>query len=268
MLMRVPEKALVERQCELQNLISEKTSALSRMPEGVIHIKYNHGYIQYYLRRSTEEKTGRYLKRTEQDTITLFLQKKYDKQILDAATTELNQISSFLAGYDSEHLRNQYLQLDPRVRKYVNPVELPDDLYVKKWSERAYDHLPFFENEPEYYAANGLRVRSKTEALIADLLTSKNIPFLYEYPLLLSGKRPVYPDFTILDISRRKEIYWEHFGMMDDRDYSRNALLKIRDYKHAGHFPGCDLLMTFECTSLPLSLADAEKELLTLMGKS
>ena len=63
----------------------------------------------------------------------------------------------------------------------------------------------------------------------------------------------MYPDFTILDVSNRKEIYLEHFGMMDDDEYCNKAISKIQNYARYGIFAGKNLLLTFETRQNPLN---------------
>ena len=58
----------------------------------------------------------------------------------------------------------------------------------------------------------------------------------------------------MLRLSDRKEIYWEHLGMMDDKEYSSNALRKILTYEEYGIFPGDRLIITSETYKLPFNL--------------
>ena len=72
------------------------------------------------------------------------------------------------------------------------------------------------------------------------------IPYRYEYPLRLKGYGTVYPDFTLLKVSTREEVYLEHFGMMDDAQYSQKAIAKLQAYARNNIYPGKNLLLTFE----------------------
>ena len=101
----------------------------------------------------------------------------------------------------------------------------------------------------------GLRVRSKSEVIIADILEEFSIPFLYEKPLQFR-RRTVHPDFTLLDIRKRKELYWEHFGMMDDREYRDEALLKIKEYESNGFYQYDSVIWTFESGKCPMNTRD------------
>lgn len=97
-------------------------------------------------------------------------------------------------------------------------------------------------------------MRSKSECLIANFLYQRNITYRYEAAIELEGidgfgnkySWKIYPDFTILHPKTREIIIWEHFGMMDNAEYSRSALLKINNYINNGYIPGINLICTFE----------------------
>lgn len=74
----------------------------------------------------------------------------------------------------------------------------------------------------------GLKMRSKSEILIAEKLYEHKIHFEYEKPLSASGKT-FYPDFTIF--LKNKTIYWEHFGMLSDKEYHKRFKIKLKWYQ-------------------------------------
>ena len=78
----------------------------------------------------------------------------------------------------------------------------------------------------EILTEKGESVKSKSEKIIADKLNMMNIPYCYEVPLYLKGYGYVKPDFKVLNVATRKEYYWEHYGMMDNKDYIIKALKK------------------------------------------
>lgn len=86
--------------------------------------------------------------------------------------------------------------------------------------------------------------------IIADILDEMSVPFLYEKPLQI-GSATVHPDFTLLNIRERREMYWEHFGMMDDMEYRNNAFQKMRKYEST--FRRSSLIWTFETERFPLN---------------
>ncbi|MBP5730304.1 MAG: hypothetical protein J6X19_03780, partial [Clostridia bacterium] len=109
--------------------------------------------------------------------------------------------------------------------------------------------------------------RSKSERIIANMLDKNGILYKYEKPLSLRGFT-VYPDFTILDIRNRREIYLEHLGMMDNDKYLDNAILKLNRYSRAGYQLGDRLLVTMESSIRPLNIHAAEKMVLQALGMS
>ena len=102
----------------------------------------------------------------------------------------------------------------------------------------------------------GERVRSKSELIIANLLSKEGIPYKYECPLRLKGFGTVHPDFTALRRNARREIYWEHLGMMDDPEYTARAVRKISAYILNGFYPGEDLIITAETNASPINIRE------------
>ena len=95
-------------------------------------------------------------------------------------------------------------------------------------------------------------VRSKSEVLIANYLLHAKVPYIYELPLMLNN-RIVRPDFTVLNVPKRKILCWEHLGMIDDGEYLENALSKIDLYMNNGFYPGRNLIITAETRKTQLN---------------
>ena len=72
--------------------------------------------------------------------------------------------------------------------------------------------MPFWD-DTEFYSNNGVRVRSKSELIIANLLEQYDVPYKYEMPLSLDENGIVRPDFIALNVRLRSEYVWEHLGM-------------------------------------------------------
>ena len=100
------------------------------------------------------------------------------------------------------------------------------------------------------------------------MLEKKDIPFFYEKPLILKGFGRIHPDFTVLNVTRRKTMYWEHLGMMDDAEYLEHALERISHYEAAGIFPGTELILTNETSSRPVRTKIIEKMIEKYLKKS
>ncbi|MFO1341205.1 MAG: ankyrin repeat domain-containing protein [Burkholderiaceae bacterium] len=95
-----------------------------------------------------------------------------------------------------------------------------------------------------HITASGVRVRSKSEIVIADALFYMGIPFEYELPFIgsrMGGMR--LPDFTI----RRNTgqlILWEHLGMLHDDGYRASWSKKLDWYKQNRLVEGQTLFIT------------------------
>ena len=81
-------------------------------------------------------------------------------------------------------------------------------------------------------------------------LTYDETMFIVDYQPIGTN---IYPDFTIRHPRTGKTFYYEHFGMMDDPRYSKNAYTKLQLYNSNGIFQSAQLITTFETKTNPLS---------------
>lgn len=93
---------------------------------------------------------------------------------------------------------------------------------------------PYYEDRKIHEALVGCMVRSKSEVIIANLLTKSEIEFDYELPLFAKDGTFYLPDFTIK--WRGKTYYWEHLGLLDQTEYKRKWDQKKKWYQK--NFPG------------------------------
>jgi len=96
-----------------------------------------------------------------------------------------------------------------------------------------------------YLTNSGIRVRSKSERTIADMLTQNGIPFLYEAEFAFGGEFKS-PDFTINRPYDGKLYLWEHFGLIEQDEYRLNANKKLALYNRFGFYPFENLICTYE----------------------
>lgn len=94
----------------------------------------------------------------------------------------------------------------------------------------------FLEKNLIHITTRGDAVRSKSEVIIANLLHSRNVPYLYETPLEIDGVTK-YPDFTIEDDDTGITYYWEHCGMLSVPEYRRRWEEKHEWYRENGILP-------------------------------
>ncbi len=255
--MKTIEMILREEKQKLEQIIEETKKRLKIAPKGRLRIRNWNGVVEYYY---NEEKArdagesvgkhnntnGRYLKKSEKKIAAGIAQRDYDMQLAKTAQERLKAINIFLDKYEKNSLKTLYQKINPCRRVLIEAPEISDEEYIKRWQTVEYKGKQFAEDGPEIITEKGERVRSKSEKIIADKLYVLGIPYRYEYPVILEGKIKIYPDFTILRMPMREEVYFEHFGMMDDSDYVKNMVCKLNTYERNGIYLGINLFVTFE----------------------
>ena len=134
-------------------------------------------------------------------------------------------------------------------------------MFIEEWQKVEWTGHPFSEDAPQLFTTKGERVRSKSEVQIADSLNRLGIPYRYEYPLRLKNGINIYPDFYCLNVRTRQELYWEHFGMMDNPEYAKNAVQKLHQYNSIQIIPGKNLIITMETSTSPLNVKYIEQQI-------
>lgn len=239
------------------NLLKNRLSRLKTEPiPGRLEIKTNCKQAEYFYCTSENGIVERkYLKQSDLPMAKNLAQQVYNKRIsslLDRLSKKAS-ISSLSVGEIDQAVDKVYSDMHPLRQALVTPVQMTAGQKFQAWKARSYQGLGFREDDPKGIITNNHeRVRSKSEKILADLFSSKNIFYKYECPLHLANNIVFYPDFTFFLPPRNEEIYWEHFGLMDSPDYAINTIRKIRTYEENGIFTGIRLIMTFE--GLPLTL--------------
>lgn len=270
-------RILEERRNVLLKVIDFITKELSKLPEGSIIAARGKSLNQfrYYIKNTsdTEElKNSRsidskvevsaigkrsYLNHKNDKLKTALAQKKYYEQLLRKTQSELKKINQMINQNHTDSILTTYLELNPGIKRLVNPIMVDDETFVDAWERVEYTGKGFAEDdETQHYSEKNERMRSKSEVSIANALKKHNIPYRYEYPFVLKDGKTVYPDFTILLVKHRKIVYWEHLGKMGDIDYVTSNLRKINDYKAMGMFPGTEIIYTYETGSMSLGTTE------------
>lgn len=161
-------------------------------------------------------------------------------ELLYTAITRAQKKVTIFLQEDVSTLTNMSHLEKSAVRKINSSVfefaPLPDEfLYVKGW----------YESGKKITTLSEYLVRSKSEAIIANMLSEREIPFVYEKPLYAPDGTMFLPDFTVT--FKGEEYYWEHLGLMEDAGYS--AHWKKKEAWYNKHFPG-KLITTIEGNDL------------------
>lgn len=250
------------RQNFLEHLMKQKQKALIQAPQGILRIIRHKKGWQYYHRKGRDDKNGTYIRKEDFQFAQLLAQKEYNQKIVEAARSELKLLEEIGNFYNEKTVEKIYNSFSKPFQDLLIPVQEPLGVYLSQWTEIQYKGKKFYKDSPEFYTDRGKRMRSKSEVMIANLLSQFRIPYHYEKPMVLKGIGSVYPDFTLLDLENRQEIYWEHLGMMDEKDYCEKAINKISSYIANGLYPGKRLILSFETSKQPLDMIQIQSMIL------
>lgn len=253
-------EALIKRQKELETFISQEKEHLKNAKPGGLRITTNKSYPQYYLKTEKGDKNGKYIPKSKINIAKNIAQRDYEMCLLVIAEKQLLLVKEFITHYEKLNLENCYTTLSPQRKDLVSSCEFPNPEYIKTWKAVSYKGKGFDDSSPVLLTSSGLRVRSKSEIIIADALERFNIPFRYEFPVELHNYT-VYPDFYCLNPKNGEPIIWEHFGLMDDLTYVNKALNKLSSYSQKGFSARNNLIITFENAQLPFSSKKAEEQI-------
>lgn len=253
-----PER-LKSRLEELQSLEAILKQNQKHFPQGRLRLGKSNGCVQYFHVASSEQPRGVYIERDNLQLAKDLAQKEYEKLLLANVHEMIALLQSLEKRYAPEKVDLLYESLHPERRRLVTPILLPEEMFVNQWLSVPYEKMPFADDSSEFVLGNGVRVRSKSEVIIAETLGRLKIPFRYEFPLQMKNGVCVHPDFLCLNVRTRKEIVWEHFGLMDELDYVGGFVLKMRTYSKNGFIMGDNLIFTMENKKMPLLLHDVER---------
>ncbi len=288
----------LQERLEKLTIINVKiTKDLNNCPPGNLRLMKQGRNTQYFHITQKGDTIGQYLSKSNMSTITKLAQKDYLNKAQKLVEAEIKQISFFIKHYEPGKLEHLKQTLREERQQLITPIFLTDDEFANQWKAKAFSKKKFTNDVPEHFTLNGERVRSKSEVIIANTLSTLGIPYRYEAQLKLnitestyittetptqnikqhlprnadkskksakltapiSKTITVHPDFTCLNKRTRQEFIWEHFGMMDKQDYANNAIEKERIYAAAGYIPGVNFIATTETTEIPLNIPYVEQ---------
>ena len=239
---------------ELLSVRKALEASLAKAPPERIHVMCSDEKAKFYLRSEKTDKTGVYIPKSDTAKIQIYVQKQYDDRVLKLINQEIHILERILR--KSENIINEIQQVysnNPQeVKKYLHPLDMSDEDFINYWQSIPYERKSIPDYVPFYETKRKERVRSKSEINIANALAEHGIPYKYECPLILKNGTKIHPDFKILNVRERQEVYWEHRGMMDDKDYAKSAVLRLKTLMQNGILLGRDLIITEETSANPL----------------
>lgn len=276
---------LSKRKDKLRRLEAKLCKKILKLPKGTIYTIEKHNKTHYYFRDPARDGKFCYI-RDNNSIINALLPKQYLLKLQEAAGKELTAIDLYLGNMPEVPAEEVYETFSGDEKERIVPELESDELFVRRWEEEKYESLrdaeklgivtwnsaAFYDEDgdnipvSEHITDRGEIVRSKSECLIANMLNKNGIPYKYEKPLWLGGVQ-IYPDFTILDVRNRREIYLEHLGRLDSEDYLERTVRKLSRYAGEGYYLGDRVLLTMETRAQPLNLPAAEKMVLLALAR-
>ncbi len=231
---------------------------LNTLPEGSLRRKVSGGTIRYFQRirsgAGNQSVIDRYISTKDEYLKQALKRKQITKKYLQRVYVKIKLGKKFINMYPNSNLEEFEASLT------ASYAGIPCDYLFEAtgklnsysdWEQEPYIKFNGFPEGLKCVTMKGLKVRSKSEMIIADMLDAENIPYRYEAELVL-GNQSIYPDFTICRPEDGKIIYWEHFGMADDRQYSMAMHQKMDLYISHGILPGNGLIISCETRELTI----------------
>ena len=243
---------LNERLEFLSGINSKIKEKIDNYPGGRIRIKKSKNGLYFY--QSVGGSHEKYIRKNDLNTVQRMIQRDYLEKVYKISQHEDDVIRRFIRDYPELILEKVIDTIPDERKKFINPIVIPDEQYVRLWMDVPYTPKGFAKDVPFFITKKGERVRSKSEMIIADKLLDNGIPYKYECPVVVGDNEIIHPDFTILRVRDRKIIYHEHCGKMSDPGYVEDMMERSIKYSLAGIILGDRLFYTFESSKTPLDV--------------
>lgn len=245
----------------LERLITEKEKQIAAAPDGKLWIFQRKGHPRFFWKRPGRREI--YLGSKQNKLISQLAQKQYDQELCRRLKKQRCILENAVRCYQPEELDALYFSEFPSLQKRIKPIRVDQEKLACMWENQLITgpRLGFAAEAAFLETDFGLRVRSKSEAMIAEHLKKHGIPFVYEFPISFGKAGTVHPDFYCLNLRTRQIVIWEHFGMMDDTAYFEIVVSKMKLYRMNEHCRDMELIFTMETKKQPLSSVWIEREI-------
>jgi len=173
---------------------------------------------------------------SEFDTVFLIVPKAslvLSRELLYTALTRQRMQVILLHQGEFKELRRFTEQLESSIyRRLTNLFRTPNIQRMPMPEADVTRDPVYMEQGLVHTASRGVRVRSKSELILADAFDDFELEWEYERPL--DGR---YPDFTIEDHDLGRNVYWEHLGMLHVPHYRQKWEMKRQWYIDQGILP-------------------------------
>lgn len=241
---------ILTEQHRLEEQLNSLKSQLLNFPTGKLICTRNGNRYKWY---QSDGHTQTYIPKKDRTLAEQLAAKKYLSLLYDDLLHEKRALDFYLRHHKPCPWQAERMITDmPEYQKLLSSFFKPISEELLSWMNSPFEQNTKYPEQRIHKTSSGNLVRSKSEVLIDMALYTNKLPFRYECALHL-GESTIYPDFTIRHPYTGATYYWEHFGLMDDSAYSKNACSKLQLYISHGIIPSINLITTYETKSHPLS---------------
>ena len=257
---------------EFDNVLKQASEELRHMPAGKLCC-YSSGSNRYYSKVIQDE--GKRIRKginRKPDLISELARKDYLIHLREAAEYNMRLMRHLLSHYHSMDPAKLIEEMSRAARSIQNlsfltkgriSVDVDNDTARsvrmethRIWANEKYEHSTYKPEEKIHLSSSGVYVRSKSELAIVEKLFNYDVPNRYEQIIYL-GDRRYAPDFTFQD--KDYELFFlEHAGMMNDPNYVRRHINKMRVYEQHGIVPWKNLIVTYDTVDGGINMAQID----------
>lgn len=183
---------------EYRELQKKQQRELRKMPPGQLSIRMSRGKVNYaYV---LTEENGKQLRRgitNNHEMLHALARKKYLQQSLKLLDKNIPALEKLLAAHEAPTPDNIIKSLPKAYQQLPPEAFLPGLREQMKWADAEYEKNTYRQESKIHITARGLKVRSKSEVIIADKLDAYGIPYHYD-ELIYIENQTLSPDFIIL----------------------------------------------------------------------
>lgn len=248
---KIMEKMLAEYEKRLLSANNE----MQKLPEGRLSCVMREGKPTFFQVITVDGKRIRKSINRDKKRIQGLARKKYLEEEATMLKSNIRAARVFLDDYEDVSADNILGKLPKEIRSKCLAVN-----NEQTWANQPYTQSQYKPENKIHTTTRGLKVRSKSELLIAEKLYEHDVQFRYEQLLHISGM-DFAPDFTI----RTEDgslIYWEHCGLTNNKTYMEKHKWKLSVYEKAGIVPWENLIVTYDDKNGILNLSTVESEIL------
>ena len=193
-----------------------------------------------------------YLGRESSPEAVSLAKKRYVQKLLPSLKQERRLLDRLIALREKDSDSDRFLRSHPGFFPLLQMST--EEASFSAWKNAPY---PRNRNYPEQLkfttVVPELLVRSKAEADIVSRLEYFGVPYHYEEIQTINNVQ-IAMDFTCMNLSTRKRVYWDHRGMLDQPAYIQKTLNCDALFLDAGIIPWINLIVTTETKNSPLDL--------------